>query len=75
MADLIGRHIKAVTLHEKSEKASFIEKLKNRTETLFWKSAKCKDQEDLIPKMTGKAKGDKLSESHQMTKTHQPLVS
>jgi len=35
MADLIGRHIKAVTLHEKSEKASFIEKLKNRTETLF----------------------------------------
>ena len=34
MADLIGRHIKAVTLHEKSENASFAEKLKNRVETL-----------------------------------------
>ena len=59
--------IKAATLHEKSENTSFIEKL-------IWKSAKCKDQENLIPKMAGKAKGDELPESHRMTETQQLLV-
>ena len=55
--------VKAATLHEKSENASFAEKLENRAETLFWKSAKCKDQGNLIPEIAGKAKkikGDKL---------------
>ena len=63
MADLTGRQIKAATLYEKSENASFAGKLKNRAETLFWKSAKCKDQGNLIPEIAGKVKkikGDKL---------------
>ena len=70
MADLTGRQIKAATLHEKSENASFTKKLKNRAETLFWKSAKCKDQKNLIPKMTGKAKKDELPENHRMAEVH-----
>ena len=60
-----------------SENASFVEKLENRAETLFWKSAKCEDQGSLIPKIAGKAKkikGDKLSESHWMAEAHQFLI-
>ena len=77
MAELTGRQIKAATLHEKSENASFTGKLKNRAETLFWKSAKCKDQGNLIPKIAGKAekiKGDKLPENHWMAEAHQFLI-
>ena len=67
MTNLTGRQIKETTLLEKIDNASFAEKLKNRAETLFWKLAKCKDQENLIPKIAGKdkkIKGDKLPKSH-----------
>ena len=60
-----------------SENASFAKKLENRTETFFWKSAKCEDQGNLIPKIVGKAKkikGDKLSKSHQMAEAHQFFI-
>ena len=57
-----------------SENASFAEKLENMAETFFWKSAKCEDQENLIPKIAGKAKGDKLPENLGMTETHQLLA-
>jgi len=46
-----------------SENDSFTKKLKNRAETLFWKSAKCRGQGKSIPEIASKAKkikGDKL---------------
>ena len=59
-------------LHEKSKNTSFAVKLENRAETLFWKSAKCRNQGNSIPVIAGKAKkikGDKLS------KVTSPLVT